>query len=310
MVTTMSSTARNPSSPALGSLTSTLSCVVPGAQVPKAFPASLFPKTLLASALVAMSARWGESFPSSLPAPHSTLLRCAVSWKVQPTRQVIFENVRVPITNRLGAEGQGFHMAMAGLDGGRLNIAACSLGAAQTAMDIALKYIKERKQFGKAIGDYQATQVISSSIPPHHTRMALTVHSVSCLLLLLLLCCSVLLSLLVPCGRDGNEHQHDAPQPTVPFSLLSSASFTVLLRSAAHLLDTGHPAAGIHCAMAKKMVTDIGQHSPPLLSPHLPQDSMSSTKLCSSTVDTDTSRSSPPLSLSRSLLTTLPPPLP
>lgn len=77
----------------------------------------------------------------------------------------MFENVRVPITNRLGAEGQGFHMAMAGLDGGRLNIAACSLGAAQTALDIGLKYVKERKQFGKAIGDYQATQV-SSHFPP------------------------------------------------------------------------------------------------------------------------------------------------
>jgi alkylation response protein AidB-like acyl-CoA dehydrogenase len=81
-----------------------------------------------------------------------------MGWNCQPTRQVIFEEVRVPVENRLGEEGQGFKMAMAGLDGGRLSIGACSLGAAQACFEIALQYTKERKQFNKAISEYQATQ--------------------------------------------------------------------------------------------------------------------------------------------------------
>ncbi|TQI75852.1 hypothetical protein FHT98_3640 [Bosea sp. AK1] len=81
-----------------------------------------------------------------------------MGWNAQPTRAVIFENCRVPVTNRLGPEGIGFKIAMAGLDGGRLNIGACSLGGAQGALDRSLAYAKERKAFGSAIADFQALQ--------------------------------------------------------------------------------------------------------------------------------------------------------
>jgi len=79
-----------------------------------------------------------------------------MGWKSQPTRQVIFEDVRVPVANRIGEEGMGFKFAMAGLDGGRLNIAACSLGGAQLALDKALAYAREREQFGQPIAEFQA----------------------------------------------------------------------------------------------------------------------------------------------------------
>ncbi len=81
-----------------------------------------------------------------------------MGWNAQPTAQVIFEDARVPAANRVGAEGEGFRFAMAGLDGGRINIGACSLGGAQTALKLALDYAGERKQFGKRIGDFQNTQ--------------------------------------------------------------------------------------------------------------------------------------------------------
>jgi len=81
-----------------------------------------------------------------------------LGWHSQPTAQVNFDNVRVPIENRVGDEGEGFRIAMAGLDGGRLNIGACSLGGAQRCLDEAVNYTKERKQFGKAISDFQNTQ--------------------------------------------------------------------------------------------------------------------------------------------------------
>lgn len=81
-----------------------------------------------------------------------------LGWHAQPTAQVIFDNVRVPVENRVGGEGDGFRFAMAGLDGGRLNIAACSLGGAQRCLDEAIAYTKERKQFGQAIADFQNTQ--------------------------------------------------------------------------------------------------------------------------------------------------------
>ena len=68
-----------------------------------------------------------------------------MGWNAQPTRAVVFENARVPVENRLGEEGIGFKIAMAGLDGGRLNIAACSLGGAQSALDKSLAYVKERR---------------------------------------------------------------------------------------------------------------------------------------------------------------------
>ncbi len=81
-----------------------------------------------------------------------------MGWKSQPTRQVMFDGVRVPARNRIGEEGHGFRFAMAGLDGGRLNIAACSLGGAQLALDKALAYAREREQFGQPIADFQAIQ--------------------------------------------------------------------------------------------------------------------------------------------------------
>jgi len=81
-----------------------------------------------------------------------------MGWNAQPTRAVIFEGARVPAGALLGEEGQGFRFAMAGLDGGRLNIAACSLGGAQAALDIALAYVQERRAFGKAVADFQNTQ--------------------------------------------------------------------------------------------------------------------------------------------------------
>jgi len=81
-----------------------------------------------------------------------------LGWHSQPTAQVNFDNVRVPIENRVGDESEGFRIAMAGLDGGRLNIGACSLGGAQRCLDEAVAYTKDRKQFGKAISDFQNTQ--------------------------------------------------------------------------------------------------------------------------------------------------------
>ena len=81
-----------------------------------------------------------------------------LGWHSQPTRQVILDGVRVPVENRIGAEGEGFRIAMMGLDGGRLNIGACSLGGAQRCLDEAIGYTRDRKQFGTAVSDFQNTQ--------------------------------------------------------------------------------------------------------------------------------------------------------
>lgn len=81
-----------------------------------------------------------------------------MGWNAQPTRMVSFENVRVPVSNRLGEEGQGFAIAMEGLDGGRINIATCSVGTAQQALEDAVAYVTERKQFDSTIADFQNTQ--------------------------------------------------------------------------------------------------------------------------------------------------------
>ncbi|EAA3799329.1 acyl-CoA dehydrogenase, partial [Salmonella enterica subsp. enterica] len=81
-----------------------------------------------------------------------------MGWKAQPTRTITFEGVRIPAGNRIGPEGQGFVYAMKGLDGGRLNIASCSMGAAQAALEQSLRYVEERKQFGKALAEFQALQ--------------------------------------------------------------------------------------------------------------------------------------------------------
>ncbi len=81
-----------------------------------------------------------------------------MGWNAQPTAQVNFDNCRVPVENRIGQEGEGFRFAMMGLDGGRLNIASCSLGGAQFALDTAKAYMETRNQFGKALKDFQALQ--------------------------------------------------------------------------------------------------------------------------------------------------------
>ena len=81
-----------------------------------------------------------------------------MGWNSQPTAQVIFEDCRVPIKNLLGNEGDGFKIAMKGLDGGRLNIAACSLGTAQSAFERSVEYVGDREQFGKKIQDFQSIQ--------------------------------------------------------------------------------------------------------------------------------------------------------
>jgi hypothetical protein len=81
-----------------------------------------------------------------------------LGWNSQPTAAVILEDARVPVGNRLGAEGAGFRFAMMGLDGGRVNIAACSLGGARACMEAAIAHLKERQQFGRPLADFQALQ--------------------------------------------------------------------------------------------------------------------------------------------------------
>lgn len=82
-----------------------------------------------------------------------------LGWNSQPTRQITFDNVRVPTGNLLANEGEGFKLAMEGLDGGRINIAACSTGTAIAALEAATRYASERKQFGQSLSDFQITQM-------------------------------------------------------------------------------------------------------------------------------------------------------
>lgn len=81
-----------------------------------------------------------------------------MGWNSQPTAMVMFDDCRVPVSNRIGDEGQGFSIAMAGLDGGRINIGACSIGAARASLERTIAYVKDRKQFGQAIAGFQNTQ--------------------------------------------------------------------------------------------------------------------------------------------------------
>ena len=106
-----------------------------------------------------------------------------LGWKSQPTAALIFENCRVPASNLIGAEGQGFKIAMAGLDGGRLNIAACSIGGAQFCLDRTVEYMRERKQFGTRLADFQAlafrvadyaTELQAARLMVHHAASAVT----------------------------------------------------------------------------------------------------------------------------------------
>lgn len=81
-----------------------------------------------------------------------------LGWNAQPTRQITFDNVKVPVENLLANEGEGFSLAMKGLDGGRINIATCSIGTAQQALNSAITYMQEREQFGKPIAAFQGLQ--------------------------------------------------------------------------------------------------------------------------------------------------------
>ncbi|SFT76868.1 isobutyryl-CoA dehydrogenase [Mesorhizobium sp. YR577] len=96
--------------------------------------------------------------PKDAPGLSFGAVESKMGWHMQSTRQVIFEDCKVPAENLLSDEGAGFGIAMSGLDGGRLNIAACSLGGAQSALDKAVSYTAERKAFGQAINQFQALQ--------------------------------------------------------------------------------------------------------------------------------------------------------
>ncbi len=129
-----------------------------------------------------------------------------LGWHSQPTATVMFEDCRVPVDNRLGPEGEGFRIAMAGLDGGRVNIGACSLGAARTCLDAARAHMLTREQFGKRLADFQA---LGFKLADMATEL--------------------------------------------------DAARLMVLRAAASL-DAGADDATMHCAMAKRLATDVGFH--------------------------------------------------
>ncbi len=127
-----------------------------------------------------------------------------LGWNTQPTAAVIFEDCRVPVANRLGAEGEGFAIAMRGLDGGRINIGACSVGGARASFEAARDYMLERRQFGQRLADFQALQFKLADMATE----------------------------------------------------LEAAR--LMLWRAAATLDAGAAEATMHCAMAKRLATDIG----------------------------------------------------
>lgn len=116
--------------------------------------------------LVVMARTGGEgargisafAVPADLPGISYGRKEEKMGWNSQPTRAVNFDNVRVPVENRLGEEGEGFKIAMRGLDGGRINIATCSVGTAQVALEAAQRYLNERRQFGQSLAEFQALQ--------------------------------------------------------------------------------------------------------------------------------------------------------
>ncbi len=127
-----------------------------------------------------------------------------MGWRAQPTRQVVMDNCKIPAENLLGTEGSGFKYAMSGLDGGRLNIAACSLGGAQSALNRTIEYMRTRQAFGKTLDKFQALRFRLADL----------------------------------------ETELQAAR--------------VFLRQAAWKLDEGATDASMHCAMAKRFVTDAG----------------------------------------------------
>lgn len=127
-----------------------------------------------------------------------------MGWNSQPTRTINFDEVRIPAENLLGAEGEGFKFAMKGLDGGRINIATCSVGAAQAALDAAHGYVRQRKQFGQPLADFQSVQF---KLADMQTELV---------------------------------------------------AARLMVRLAAVKLDAASPQAGVYCAMAKRLATDLG----------------------------------------------------
>ena len=120
-----------------------------------------------ATDVLVVMARTGEAGPKGIsalvvPADAAGVIygktEQKMGWNAQPTREITFDNVRVPVDALLGAEGDGFCLAMKGLDGGRINIAACSLGTAQAALQRAQEYLQQRQQFGKPLSQFQALQ--------------------------------------------------------------------------------------------------------------------------------------------------------
>jgi alkylation response protein AidB-like acyl-CoA dehydrogenase len=99
-----------------------------------------------------------------------------LGWNSQPTALVNFEDCRVPVANRIGAEGEGFRIAMQGLDGGRINIAACSLGGARACLDLALDYVRQRRAFGRTLADFQALQFKLADMATELEAAQLMVH--------------------------------------------------------------------------------------------------------------------------------------
>ncbi|PIO76090.1 acyl-CoA dehydrogenase, middle domain protein [Teladorsagia circumcincta] len=99
-----------------------------------------------------------------------------LGWNTQPTRIITFEDVKVPVTNQIGPDNYGFNIAMAGINGGRVNIASCSLGAAQQSLDLAIEHLKVRKQFGKRLSDFQWNQfkLAEMATKLHSSRSSVT----------------------------------------------------------------------------------------------------------------------------------------
>ncbi len=103
-----------------------------------------------------------------------------MGWNSQSTRPISFENVRVPARNMLGAEGEGFKIAMKGLDGGRINIGTCSVGAAQGALDAARRYMDERRQFNRKLSEFQALQFKLADMATHLVAARQMVRLAAC----------------------------------------------------------------------------------------------------------------------------------
>ena len=98
------------------------------------------------------------AIPANLPGIRFGKNEEKMGWNSQPTRAIYFDGVQVPVSHLLGEEGQGFKIAMSALDGGRINIASCSIGTAQAALEAATTYVQERRQFNSAISEFQASQ--------------------------------------------------------------------------------------------------------------------------------------------------------